>query len=343
MKTKPTLRSKSGDPRIAAIFPGALGDFICCLPAIESLSRKSEVDLFARSEFAGIAPERTTVYSLERREIAKLFTPNGTPDEQTKVFFSRYAAVFSWMGSGQSEFARQLDAVSPGTAHIYPFRTADSDCHQAEYYFRCLHENGPSVPDPHIGLRAEAIAWFDQFRARAELVERPLLVIAPGSGAREKNWPEDCFAAVADWWREHIRGAVVVLIGVVEEERGLSLRLQNAGVIVCGLDLAQAAALLAACDLFLGNDSGITHLAAACGTRTVALFGPSSPRQWAPRGARVMVVSRNENCAPCDVTTMKGCAHRRCLTGLGSDRVIAALAQLPEVATLTRYGAGITV
>jgi ADP-heptose:LPS heptosyltransferase len=168
-------------------------------------------------------------------------------------------------------------------------------------------------------------------------------VIAPGSGAREKNWPEDCFGAVADWWRERIHGAVIVLIGVVEEERGLSLRLQNAGVIACGLDLAQAAALLAACDLFLGNDSGITHLAAASGTRTVALFGPSSPRQWAPRGARVMVLSRNENCAPCDVTTMKGCAHRRCLTGLGADRVIAALAQLPEVATLTRYGAGITV
>ena len=76
-------------------------------------------------------------------------------------------------------------------------------------------------------------------------------------------------------------------VGPVEEERGGVDRLSRHCVTVSGLRLAQLAALIAGSDLYLGNDSGVSHLAAAVSVRTVALFGPSDIEQWSPRGTRV--------------------------------------------------------
>lgn len=336
MKTAPSSSLVAKDRRLCVLFPGALGDFICCLPAMQALTRKGKVDVFARSEFAGIVTDYITVRSLDRREITKLFSVDGAVEEQVRTFFGAYAAIYSWMGSGDAEFPNQLQAASGGRAQIFPFRSTDARVHQSEYYFRCIHGGDSPVPNPRVWLRSEVMAWREDFWTRHALSHRPVLVIAPGSGAREKNWDEDHFIAIAEWWRDRISGAVVVLIGPVEEERGISARLRNVGVLACGLNLAQAAALLVAGDVYVGNDSGITHLAAASGIRTVALFGPSDPRQWAPRGAKVTVLSRNEVCSPCATATLKSCVHRRGLTGLDAAQVIAVLAQLPEVATLTR-------
>jgi len=336
MKSAPIALSTTENQRLCVLFPGALGDFICCLPAMQVLARKGKVDVFARSEFAGIVADDLTVHSLERREIAELFSAGGAADERVRSVFGDYAAVYSWMGSAQPDFVRRLQAASNGRARIFPFRPSQAECHQTEYYFRCLHDGDSIIPDPLLSLRQDAIAWREDFWARHALSQRPVLVLAPGSGAREKNWAEDSFVAVAEWWRDRTNGAVVVLIGPVEEERGVALRLQNLGVLACGLDLAQAAALLVGGDVYIGNDSGITHLAAASGIRTVALFGPSDPRQWAPRGSKVAILTRHQVCSPCATATMKSCAHRRCLTSLDAAQVIAVLAQLPEVATLTR-------
>jgi ADP-heptose:LPS heptosyltransferase len=168
-------------------------------------------------------------------------------------------------------------------------------------------------------------------------------VIAPGSGAREKNWPEEFFLTVVTWWLQAVNGAVVLLTGPVEEEWGGTERLRHSCIVASDLTLSRAAALLARCDVYLGNDSGITHLAAIAGVRTVALFGPSNSRQWAPRGRRVTIVSRNIKCSPCQIPMMKSCPHHSCLSELHPKDVIGVMAALPEVVTLTRMGAGIKV
>jgi ADP-heptose:LPS heptosyltransferase len=122
-------------------------------------------------------------------------------------------------------------------------------------------------------------------------------------------------------------GVVVLLLGPVEEERGGVHELRQHCLVAGGLSLSQAAALLAASDVYLGNDSGITHLAAALGVPTVALFGPSDPRQWAPRGRQVAIVRRAIECSPCSNLTMTSCPHRACLTDLYPEKVIAIIAQ----------------
>lgn len=332
----------SARPRLCAIFPGALGDFICFLPTLQALAREGRVDLFARSEFAELVPPEIAVRSLERAEIRALFVADASDDSQARNFFASYGAIYSWLGSEQETFVRRLRSVARGRARIFPFRPR-SRIHQTEHYLSCLDPGADSARLPRINLRDDAVRWENDFRAQHALDRLPVLALAAGSGAREKNWPEEFFLTITEWWRDTTGGAAVLLVGPVEEERGGLNRLLSRCVVASNLRLSRAAALLHRCDLYLGNDSGISHLAAALGKRTVVLFGPSDAEQWAPRGERVTVIRRAIGCSPCQVASMKGCLHRSCLTTFYPREVIAALAQLPEVVILTRQGAGIRV
>jgi len=340
MSMKPFDRwsQKTNSLRACVIFPGALGDFVCFLPALQALSRGNRVDLYTHSEFADLVPSDVAVRSLESAEISSLFVETTPRDSRLHDQFGAYAAVYSWMGSQQPVFVDRLQAASHGRSKIFPFRPAAATEHQAEYYLRCLGLSAAVQSEPVIGLRDEALRWCENFWTDNSLQGRAVLTIAPGSGAREKNWPEECFLAVANWWGARTRGIAMLLVGPVEAARGGIDRLREDCLAVSDLTLSQVAAVINRSTVYLGNDSGITHMASTIGVPTVALFGPSNPRQWAPRGRRVTVISRQVHCSPCSNSTMKSCPHRACLSELSAEEVIDVMRKLPEVASLTRGG-----
>jgi ADP-heptose:LPS heptosyltransferase len=328
--------------RALVIFPGALGDFLCFLPTLRFLSQDKEVDLLARSEFADLVPPTVKVGSLERYEIRRLFVSGSSREERLNDFFDSYSSVFSWMGSGQSTFVQELDTLSRGRARVFPFQPERIRLHQSEYYLLCVDGPVPETGKLEIPLKPEAMAWSERYWQEHFLTGKQVMMLAPGSGAREKNWPDVSFRAVADWWRRTC-GAVVVILGPVEEEKGNYTTLYEGAVVARSLNLGKIAALMVRSELYLGNDSGVSHLAAGLGVATVVLFGPSNVARWAPRGKNVTVVTQNSDCAPCTVSTMKRCPHRQCLTTLEPGYVIKKLARLVEQLTLTRGGVGITV
>ena len=283
------------------------------------------MDLFARAEYGEILPVTVRTRSLECREISRLFTPEAKRDEQLKGFFAAYAGVYSWMGSGQREFVDNLSLLARGKLQIFPFRSADSRRHMADYYLSCLGENPSPEISAHITLTEDVWRWSLAYWQERGLPATKVLALAPGSGAREKNWPAEFFAAVAKRWERNLGGRVLIMLGPVEAERSELEYFGNCGEVVQNEGLGRVAALLSRCDLYLGNDSGITHLAAALGVNTVALFGPTDPAQWVPCGRRVAVISQNVDCSPCTDRIMKSCWHRRCLTGLSPERVVAKL------------------
>ncbi|MGH7930082.1 MAG: glycosyltransferase family 9 protein, partial [Candidatus Binatia bacterium] len=234
-------------------------------------------------------------------------------------------------------------AVAPGRVRLFAFRGADPTTHQAEYYLSCLGFAQHKLPAVTIPLRPDAVNWSAAFWQHFALEEKPVLVMAPGSGAREKNWPAPYFAAVGRWWRKRSGGEVVVLLGPVERERGGFDKLAEDFIAARNLNLAQVAALLSRGDLYFGNDSGITHLAAVLGVPTVAVLGPSDPQRWAPRGPKVSLLSLGVACAPCDMEAMKACPHHQCLLDFSPLKVIGELEKINEVVTLTRGGVRITV
>ncbi|MBM4261252.1 MAG: glycosyltransferase family 9 protein [Deltaproteobacteria bacterium] len=322
MKLPLKAHSLETPQRVCVLFPGALGDFICLLPALHHLARQAPLDVFARHAYADLVREEIRVYSIERPEIARLFVDGAAAEDRVGDFFACYRRVYSWTGSGQPVFREQLRLVAE--SDVYPFRPSQASQHQADYYFSCV-AGAAAAPLPNIPLPPAALTWWHDYANEHGLGSRPLLVLAPGSGALEKNWPASSFAVVADWWRREKKGQVLMLLGPVEAERGSP---DGSNMLVLrSPTLGQAAALLAHCESYLGNDSGMSHLAAAVGAPTVALFGPSDPSQWAPRGRAVEALSLHVECAPCSGPVMKSCPHRKCLTLLTPDMVIARLRQ----------------
>jgi heptosyltransferase-3 len=140
--------------------------------------------------------------------------------------------------------------------------------------------------------------------------DRVLVMMQPGARYWFKAWPPERFAELAD--RLIQRFGCQVLVGGDEREVALAeeirARAHSSLVVVAGrTTLLQYAAVLRRCSLFVGNDNGPMHMAAAVGIPVVALFGPSDPAEWGPRGTRSEVLYKRLDC--------RGCFHPTCERG----------------------------
>ena len=126
-----------------------------------------------------------------------------------------------------------------------------------------------------------------------------MVAVHPGSGGVRKNWSAAAFAAVVDVVARRAR--VVVLGGPADVAAVAALRhaSRSSPLVASDLPLPRVAGLLSRCTVYLGNDSGLTHLAALLGVPTVALFGPTDPALWRPWGRRVTVLRWAEGAMPC--------------------------------------------
>lgn len=161
------------------------------------------------------------------------------------------------------------------------------------WYTTALREPATRGAIPHIDLSAieasSAEGWLD---ARGVDRDRPLVAIHPGSGGRWKCWPTERFARAASMLAERAAAQLLVVSGPADDEIVQAFRdsLGDTRVVeAASLPVRQLAAILARCSLFIGNDSGVTHLAAAVGCPTIALFGPTDDRVWGPRGRHVTI------------------------------------------------------
>jgi ADP-heptose:LPS heptosyltransferase len=195
-------------------------------------------------------------------------------------------------------------------------------------------------------LESENIPWITAgkyiFPARGDLEEarkylsRPLKVkggqsiwaIHPGSGSSHKNWPLERFLETAEKLRGRNQVLPIFLLGPVEQEPGeiSNSVIQGRGFpIIQELPLPLMAGVLSHCSGYLGNDSGVSHLAAAVGIPTVVLFGPTDPSFWSPRGSAVRILSPDRSCAPCTREIMQNCPTKECLASLTVPQVLEVL------------------
>jgi ADP-heptose:LPS heptosyltransferase len=167
----------------------------------------------------------------------------------------------------------------------------------------------------------EGQQWLASYwRQRGWDVRSRILVIHPGSGGKKKRWAAEGFARIAHWWATRRNTKVLILLGPAEEQEAEDWRL--AGQVESSLSVWQAAALLSRANLYVGNDSGASHLAGAVGARGVVLFGPTQSQQWRPLGGALAVLQnlqyRVEHPDEVGIT----------LTEIEADEVIAALLRL---------------
>lgn len=180
----------------------------------------------------------------------------------------------------------------------------------------------PALPLSPIGLSAEEQVAGCEELARAGLTHP--IVIHPGSAEPWKRWPAERFARLADSLTE--QGFEVALAkGAADGDviADVLARQRRPATVLRSLPARSLAALLGRARLYIGNDSGVTHLAGASGVRTIALFGPTDPTSWAPRGhTRVL--------RACDKTVrydgqIRVCDEPDCMSDITVDDVLRAV------------------
>jgi ADP-heptose:LPS heptosyltransferase len=302
---------------VLVLFPGALGDFMCFLPALWALRQRhaAPMRIIANAELIDLVRlPGATIASIDRREIADLFGPSERLSPETHELCGGFATIHSWSGFSSPDLRRHLALLGSEHVWVHPFRGMRPGQHATDYYARCV---GLVPVRPPASTVVHDSKWWADFRQRHRLADRHTLVMHVGSGSAKKNWQG--FGEVARYWRQHYPDAIVLLHGPAENAG--STPVTPDVLPVAGLSLPQVAALLQRSSLYLGNDSGISHLAAAVGAHGVALFGPSDPTVWAPRGGALQILHAPEPCQHCGPNAL--CVHR-----LPPDRVIRFLEAL---------------
>jgi heptosyltransferase III len=183
-----------------------------------------------------------------------------SPDARLLAELRSFSSIVSWYGANRPEFR----AVVEGLPFEFLKAVPPDDCgmHAADFFAA------------QVGLRGSAVPHIDCPRR-----DGGFAVIHPFSGSAKKCWPLERYRELASRL-----GMPVRWCAGPEEKLADAVRID---------DLYELAGWLATAHVYIGNDSGITHLAAAVGTRVVALFGPTDPRIWAPRGPQVNVIGRS--------------------------------------------------
>ena len=311
--------------RILILFPGSLGDFLCVLPALRflrSTTTESSIEIAARGDGLLLAqrlPDVARTLSLESSVFTRLFSPQPSLNSQEKHFFASADEIVSWFSHTRPEVRAALRGISTGRLHSFPFFTGQEACHATAYYLRCVGRT--ELLCPSLVIRPEEHQWLDTYwRRRGWNARSRILVLHPGSGGKKKRWAAEGFARIARWWASRRNTQVLILLGPAEEGEAQAWR--QTGEVESALSAWQAAALLSRTDLYLGNDSGASHLAGAVGARGVVLFGPTRPQQWRPLGGVLSVLRnlpyRTEHPDEAGMT----------LTEISVEEVIAALSRL---------------
>ncbi len=243
--------------RLLAIRPGGVGDCILSFPALESLRARCDyLEVWVPHAVVPLVHFADRVRAISSTGLDLMGIPGVEPPPG---LMQNFDAIVSWYGGNRVEF-RQATEHLPIEFHS-ALPPADSTVHAVNFFCRQL---GTTTRTPKIGFEA---------------VRRDFVALHPFSGSVRKNWSLDQFDAVA-----RALGKPVEWCATSEQ------MLADRQPVLVEENLGKVALWLASAALYIGNDCGITHLAAAVGTPVIALFQASDPRIWAPRGEGVRLV-----------------------------------------------------
>jgi heptosyltransferase-3 len=230
--------------------------------------------------------EVDSVLPWESATFAGLLTDDASVSVELRHALAPFQAVIAYTASADLLYG--LAQAAPSAEIVaHPPLPPPSGSHAADWLAQAVARLGadPAITPPIFAASeretAQAQPWLDRLAPR-------FVAIHPGSGAPRKNWPADRFASLV----ERLTAAQPFLLveGPADAEAAAPASRLPSAVRARDLPPRVLGAMLARAGLYVGNDSGVSHLAAAWGTPVLALFGPTDPAQWAPVGPRVSVL-----------------------------------------------------
>jgi ADP-heptose:LPS heptosyltransferase len=329
------------------IHQGALGDFILALPALTTLRKsfpQAKPVIMGYPRILELVEKRfyaEEIVSVDQRGMASFFVRGGDLDPGLSQYFGTFDLIVVFGKEAEGSILTNLRRVCQGQIiHLHSFPPSNERIHLTDHLLRELRRNRISGEDqdPRLLLNRSDQAWGRSYCKKKGLTEEEkakAIVLHPGSGSPKKVWPMERFFDLVRHLQEHASSRLLIVVGPAEaEEIEKSFETipwetrATAPILIKGLSLVGLASVIEGCRVFIGNDSGITHMAAALGVPTVALFGPTDPKRWAPRGKHVAVVRRDVSCAPCSHEKFSQCQDAECLEQIEVGDVLAALSSL---------------
>ncbi len=310
------------------IHQGALGDFILALPVLKALRiafPTAKPILMGYPRILQLVEGRfyaDQVFSIDQKGMATFFVKEGTLDRTLSQFFNAFECMVIFGKDAEGPLMKNLRKISQGRIlHINSLPRWDGGIHLSDYLLRQLTPYGIPLSEPHprLYLLESDREWARRFWTERGVTpeERSrVIILHPGSGSRKKLWPLQNFLDLFRHLQAHLRGKFLIVLGPAEgkevQQAFEALRSPHL-VFGKGLSLIQLASVMEGCRLFIGNDSGISHMAAALGLPTLAIFGPTDHRVWSPRGEKVEVVRLGIPCSPCSEERFFLCKEVECL------------------------------
>ena len=326
----PTLRLLKEwrpDLRISVMVESRFRELLQGNPNVEEILHPGE-GFGADSLLARLA----VIRGLRRRGFALCVNLHGGP---TSRLYARWSGAPWRVGFAHFRGASLYNILIPDARTILNKPSLHTAEHQAAAFFH-LGLPQKEIPGAQIYFGAEHAAWWDVKRASLGIASgQPYAIVQPTASYKTKEWAPEGFAKVGEYLERQARVAAIYSCGpgespvldAVEKALGAPLRRLE------GVSLAQFAAALAGARIFVGNDSGPAHMAAALSRPLVVIFGSSSspiwgpwPRQGSTPGARV--VQNPFDCNPCAGYRCSQYARPECILSVTFDQVKDAVEEV---------------
>jgi len=272
--------------KILILRAGALGDLLLTLPVLDEIRSsfpRSFIEVWGVQPQAGLIQSADRIDRLDALDIAPLFLAEPTPP-LLRARLREFDLAISFLADPGGVVAQNL--ASAGVQRVIKGTAAKAPTIHAVYQLASvLKPLDLNLRDPVPKLKIDP-----------SQSQRPLLGFHPGSGSGTKNWPLEC-------WNDFLQRVgskferMLLIGGEADDEVIGAVQLGWKGPAfetAIRRNLWELARTLSKCSIFVGHDTGVTHLAAAVQTPTVALFGPTNPDVWRPVGEHVKVIQSQQ-------------------------------------------------
>ena len=281
--------------RLLVVRSGAIGDTIVMSVVYQALRRHfprayiETLGIEERLRLINLPGLINRITSIERADIAALFSPAPSLSSALTTYVQQFTRILVYSFDQAGELMNNLRRIHPdGLFRFDPFPNQKTAEHVTRYLLKTLNVLGIHAQEgimPRI-----AIAEKTPSAAKNGTLK---IAVHPGSGSLTKNWPVENFIELCLRLAQAFSVRIHLVVGPADQTlaQEMTRKLSSACAVkqLVELPLLELARELQDCDLYIGNDSGISHLAAALDVPTIAIFRTSNPAIWQPVGKHVLV------------------------------------------------------
>jgi ADP-heptose:LPS heptosyltransferase len=315
-------------PSLLIVHPGALGDGLLALPALRVLQAAfpgHRMIWFGHKELGEVLVDAQEVhesYSFDRLECLGYPGPDSSHYEKFLSILRRCERAIGWLEDSEGIWRNWLRTAGIQNCILRsPHDPTLLHAHMADRYVEILQpwfntKQVLSDRETKVNLARLLVFSKSQSAGTTCFIKESLIVLHPGSGSRYKCASPVLWASIVNGLKTAQPHRNICLVGGPADTDSLrnvqGLLTPRECTILTGKDLLSVGKYLQHAQLFIGHDSGLSHLAARLGIPSVLLFGPTDPAKWAPRGTHVAVLRKSCHCI--GKASIERCMDKRCLS-----------------------------